>query len=500
VLEKDVPDITQTAAPDLQKNLALTKNAPFSLPDLQIIYSQNGVAYVLVADEGNYYVLRIGSRRLNNIIHDFAYKSGKRVKKDELNAINEYLTARAEASGVVKNVYSRVAPIGGGIEVDLCDVRNTRIRVTAGKVETIEQGSNTLFFRNPVSRAMVMPASEGDLDLLKRYVNLSATDYLLFIAWLSYTLAHPKITSSKYVMLVLQGDQGSGKSFACQSLIIPLLDPNSVGLQMFPQNIKDLAIASQNAHVLCFDNMRNFRATMSDYLCIASTGGNISSRALYTDSDQHVHSLHVPLVMNGIHSLINQSDLAQRCLILHTKTLPKSDRKSEAVMISELEADMPAIFRGLLELIADVFKHLPDAEITDPERMIDFVYWLAAMEKADGVPLGIYQSLYSSVLHDSQLDALLENLLAATIYEFTQDYMQGDEWSGTPAELLEVLENVVTYGAEKSSDWPRNSIALSKRLRSLKASLLEQGISIELIRYRHTALPGWCVVSLDAED
>ena len=453
---------------------------PYSLSNkLFPVLSQHGIAYVGILGNGNAYVLRIGDKQLNNYIRRIA---GKKVSNKELDEINECLTASAEMTGEVLNVYSRVAPIDGGIELDLCDTKNTRIRVTADEVNIIEHGSNTLFFRNSVSQSMVMPALEGDLNLLKKYVNLSATDFLLFIAWLSYTLAHPKISSSKYVFLVLQGCQGSGKSFICQYIIINLLDPSRVGVQVFPKNSKDLAIALQNSHVLCYDNLRNFKDDMSDILCIASTGGNISNRALYTDATQHVHYLHGALVLNGIHSFITQPDLAQRCLTIHTKTLPKSDRKSEAKMINELETDLPAIFRGVLDLTADVLKYLPDVEITSPERMLDFVYWLAAMEKVHGAPVGIYQAQYSSVLHQSQLDTLLENLLASTIIEFVQDHMVDDIWSGTPADLLEALCDIVHAGTMYSAEWPKNPIALSRRLKPLTASLRGQGIGIEFTR------------------
>ena len=279
---------------------------------------------------------------------------------------------------------------------------------------------------------MVMPSPKGDLELLKKYVNLSGVDFILFIAWLSYTLAHPKLSTSKYVILVLQGDGGTGKSFICQFVIIILLDPSRVGVQVFPGNAKDLTIAGQHAHVLCYDNMRGLRHNMSDILCMASTGGAISNRALYSDGDQHVHHLHVPLVLNGIHSFINQSDLAQRCLCIRTRAMPESQRKSEAAMARELEADLPVIFRGLLDLIAAVFKHLPDVEVTNPERMLDFVRWLAAMEKAHGIPAGIYQAEYSNVLHEAQLDSLMENFLASAIIEFTNDRIKNGEWTGTP--------------------------------------------------------------------
>ena len=106
---------------------------------------------------------------------------------------------------------------------------------------------------------------------------------------------------------------------------------------MFPRSAKDLTIAAQNAHALCYDNMRNFRSDMSDILCMAATGGAISNRALYTDADQHIHHLHVALVLNGIHSFINQADLAQRCLSIRTLTMDEANRKTEAAMVKALE-------------------------------------------------------------------------------------------------------------------------------------------------------------------
>jgi hypothetical protein len=448
---------------------------------LELVLSPNGVAYVVVQTGGNPIAIRVGSKRLNNIISEFAHDEGMTQRKLDIKEVNDYLIARAEIAGVIKPVSYRVAPNPDGIVVDSGDEKNTHIFVTAGKVEIVSQGSNTLFFRTPMSAPMVMPATEGNLDLLKPYLNLSDVDRLLLIAWLSYTLAHPKIATSKFPILVINGDQGTGKTSLCNNVISPLIDPNLIGVQVFPRSAKDLAIASQNAHVLCYDNMRNFKSDMSDLLCMAATGGAISNRALYTDADQNVLHLHGALVLNGIHGFINQADLAQRCLPIRTLTLPETNRKSEAAMVRDLQADLPVIFRGLLDLISDVFQQLPDAEVTNPERMLDFVHWLAAMEKAHGIPAGIYQAAYSSSLRQAQLDSLMESMLASTMVEFCEG-IKGKEWSGTPAKLHQELNDLVTSGTTYSREWPQNPIALSKRLNGLKASLLTQGIDIQFGR------------------
>ena len=64
-------------------------------------------------------------------------------------------------------------------------------------------------------------------------------------------------------------------------------------------------------------------------------------------------------------------------------------------MLSALEADLPVIQRGLFDLIAQIMAHLPSVEVTNPQRMIDFVRWLAALEMVDGTPAGIYQDVYA---------------------------------------------------------------------------------------------------------
>ena len=137
-------------------------------------------------------------------------------------------------------------------------------------------------------------------------------------------------------------------------------------------------------------------------------------------------------------------------------------------MLREFELELPAIQRGLFDLISNIMLHLPTAEVTNPERMIDFVRWLAAYEKVDGVPPGIYQASYSAALCQGQRDSLLDNPLAAAILEFAEERM-GTSWSGTPTELLTKLNATRSQSAQRSREWPQCPIGLSKRLGPLHA-------------------------------
>jgi hypothetical protein len=325
-----------------------------------------------------------------------------------------------------------------------------------------------------------MPAESGDLKRLYKYLNVHPKTAILLIGWISYVLAHPKLPTSKYPILLIWSGQGSGKSVLCR-LIMSLIDPNQVGLQVLPKNEKDLAIAAQTSHLLCCDNVRAISPAMADLLCVAATGGVVTSRQLYTDADMSLLNLHVALILNGIHSFVNQPDLSQRCLPIHLTRIQEEQRKSEVLLTQEIQADLPYIMRGLFDLIAEILIHLPSVQPSSPERMIDFVRWLAAMEKAQGTPEGVYQSEYSDALRHGQLDSLQENVLAAAILELVEE-LQGEDWHGTPEELLIELNCRASKGTQRSSDWPLNAISLSKRLAVLEAGLSSQGIEITFRR------------------
>ena len=448
--------------------------------DLNVILDQTGKVFAIISHGGKLHVLAVGDRILNNVIRELALSTGTTLRRSDLADINEGLKARAESADVVTNVWRRIASVPDGIEIDIGDIAHTIFKITANKVTNVTHESNTFFYRPQHARPMAIPSDVGNLNSLKKYVNLDWMQFSLFRGWLSYTLAHPKIPSSKYVILAILGGQGSGKSQLAK-IVKSLIDPSVIGAQGLPTNIKELAIAAEHSHVLCYDNLRHLSHNIADALCQAATGSSISSRKLYSDSEQHVSQLHVALVLNGIHAFIDQPDFAQRCLPLNLEPFVPGNRKSESEMLQALAVDLPGIQRGLFDLIAKILLHLPRAKVTNPERMIDFSLWLAAMETADGIQDGAYQTEYSNALNQGQRDALLDNTFAAAILEFGEA-QDDDEWFGTPAKLLHQLNSIAGIFTRRAKEWPDNPIALSKRLQSLQAGLLTQGIRVEFSR------------------
>lgn len=199
---------------------------PENLPQkLRIVLSQDGMAFAVMRDANNQYALPVGCKHLNNIIRKIAREEGRKSRKSEINEINEHLQTHAEMAGKIRDVWYRVAPLANGIVIDSGDDQHTHAKITPGNVEFVNSGSDVLFFRTRASRPFGKLAEKGDFNILKKHLNLRPVDATLLLAWITYTLAHPKVKTSNYVILVLQGDQGSGKTTQCH-VIQTLIDPS----------------------------------------------------------------------------------------------------------------------------------------------------------------------------------------------------------------------------------------------------------------------------------
>ena len=473
---------TPATAPGVDRNQTLCVLLPEDgRIGIETVINQHQQAFVVDRSKGNPVLLRIGSPALNALIVHELIKRGDRSNQHAIEAANDLLLAHAHKDGRHVETFVRVAPVEPvGVEIDLGDEQQTRVRITPGKVEPLTTGSTALFVRPKSARPIPLPAASGDYTKLKPYINLDWVDFTVLVGWISYTIAHPKGQGSKYVILVLQGGQGTGKSLTC-SLLSEIIEPTKNRGRMLPSKAQDLAIAAQNNHLLVFDNVRSISPVMSDALCIASTGGVIAQRKLYSDDEEQVSELHAAVILNGIYSFIEQPDLAQRTLIVRLSPLAEESRRSEADLQRDLAHDLPGIVRGLYDLIAEVFKHLPDVAATAPTRMIEFSRWLAAIEKALGMPGGTLQEHYVENITAGQLDSLLDNELASVLLEFAHTLDDG-QWAGTPAELLEHLTSNAVFTAIRPRNWPTTPISLSKRLLALQAALATQGIDVEFTR------------------
>jgi hypothetical protein len=459
-------------------------HAPNIYDDWNVIKDQHGQPFIVERKAGCRIATSINSDEFSRLAKRMARTHRKQLNKNDVEELKESLIGAADENANVEHVFYRCATNGSGIEIDLGDDKYTRILVTADSVTTLVN-SDTVFRRTAQMKALPYPADVGDTTLLTKRLKIRPSDIPLLVSWITYTMAHPKVDSTNYVHLVIIGGPGTGKTILCKNILLPLIDPSSIGLQSFPKNEDDLCIQANNAQVLCFDNLRYLKPFMSDLICQASSGATITKRALYTNDSLHTTYLHAPIIFNGIHDLLNQPDLAQRCLVITTKKIDSSARMSEAEMLQKISKDLPAIFRGLLDIIANILKVLPDVQPSNPTRMVEFSHWIAAYEHTIKCPTEIFQSEYTKNFDQSQLDSLVLQPIVPLLFEFAREYQKdwgSRAWTGTPAALLELLREQLHSNNRYSSDLPKSSSTLSKKLKSLVASLQPHGIEISFSR------------------
>jgi hypothetical protein len=455
-----------------------------------IKYALEHLTLGLDSDEKPYAVIN-GQPKSNPIAHPLEGKTIKTwirknalnrddlLKRDDIKEVIETLFAHASANENIMDIHLRVAPSEhGGVVLDLCDKQNKRVLMNGGNVSILDSDSNVLFKRSPTMSALPIPADKGNLKTLIPYLNMSAEHKYLIIAWLTYCLTHPKGVSA-YPILIIKGGTGSGKSSLCKFILRPLVDNNSCGVQLFPKDVKDLAISSQNQYVIIMDNIRTLSKQWSDILCMTSTAGSIVSRKLYSDSEESLLHLHAPMVLNGIHNFVVEPDLASRCVTIQLQNISPNKRREESDIAKKLATDMPEIFRGLLDLSAKLLEKEATAKVLHSERMIGFSRWLAAMELVRGIEPGKLQLSYCRNIREAMRNTVEDNYLAIALLNFAANSPAG-QWKGTPTELLQNLITITPPAIQnRRNDWPQNPNSMSKRLRSIEKVLETQGVALE---------------------
>jgi hypothetical protein len=179
-----------------------------------------------------------------------------------------------------------------------------------------------------------LPARNGSLELLKKYVNLEAADWPLFVGWLTSALRpvgpHP--------ILVLTGEQGAAKTKMLR-VYRRFFDPNASPVRSQPKELRDLMIAARTSWLIAYDNITSLPTWFSNGQCGLSTVTGFTIRSLGTDDEEIIFVAERPIIIDGINDFVNQGDLADRSFFLNLPRISRSTRRTE-------EAFWAAVSRG----------------------------------------------------------------------------------------------------------------------------------------------------------
>lgn len=370
----------------------------------------------------------------------------------------------------------RFAEHNGCIYLDLGNETWEQVRICPDGWRIIPFTESPVKFRR--SKGMLSiprPQRGGDFDWVKPLFNIETNEeWALIISWLIGAM-RPK---GPFPILVLQGEQGSAKSTTAR-MLRSLIDPASPAIRTLPTTERNLVISAEGSWVLNFDNLSSIRPIMSDALCRMSTGGGFGTRTLYSDKSEELFESVRPMIINGIPDLTGRNDLADRSIIVHLPPITDKNRMSERDFWAQWEGSLPHTVGALCSAVSVALRDFDKVQMERLPRMADFAKWVTAAEPALPWKTGEFGKAYK-LNRDRMIDIAIENdHVAMAIVKFTSGDKFGDYWSGTPTDLLGILNTITNPRITRLKGWPQAANHFSNRLRRAQTFLRTKGIDIE---------------------
>lgn len=375
------------------------------------------------------------------------------------------LAAQAKFSGPCHPVRLRTGDDDGNIVIDAGDDR--ALIVTSSGVLVAKD--SPVRFRRTGGMLALPKLDAPDFGRLWRYLNVRE-DHRPLVSGFMLAALNPR---GPYPLLIFEGEQGSGKSTATR-IIRRLIDPSTAPLRAPPGDVRDLLVGALNGWLLALDNLSYLTPQLSDALCRLATGGAISERQLYTNTDEVLIEVQRPAIVNGIEDVATRPDLAERALHVELEVI--EHRRSEADLWAEFEADAPAIFAGLLNGLTAAVRDHAHIRLGALPRMADFAQWAAAGMEALGFSASAFMDSYRENLASGLTAGIESSAVGRAVIDFIR---QRTTWKGTAADLLAVLAQQVDEAEIRGPHWPRSPRGLTGALRRLAPALRLAGVEIE---------------------
>jgi putative DNA primase/helicase len=445
-----------------------------SADEFELWHSPEKLCFATCTIKGHREHWRLDSNAFKRILAGrYYYATGNALTAQLLADGIRVLEVRALEEGECLKAFSRIGHQADALWIDLCDAEWRAVRVTPAGW-SVEITPPIKFVRSDTMLAMPAPESGGLIEQLRGFVNASDTDHRLIVGWIVAALWGRATT---FPVLAIGGEQGSGKSTVSKMLRM-LTDPSAVPIAAPPKEERDLFTMANSGHVLAFDNISKIDAWLSDAICRISTGSGFLTRKLHTDFEASWFHGSRPTILNGIPSLTERADLAERSLTVRLERIGPAERTTEADWWARWEVAWPSIFGALLDALSGALRSWSEVVITSKPRMADFAHLMAAAEKWLGWEAGDFERAYS-FNRQSTDDAVFESdPIAVAIDRFIRNSHGDDGWEGTATMLLAELGKLVSEEDRRSRFWPSKPNALGNAVDRAAPLLRRRGIDV----------------------
>lgn len=404
------------------------------------------------------------------LVHQYYIQTNYSHSKESVNQAIEVLKAKALFDCPEHKLSLRVARHEDTIYYDLANDQWQAVKITANGWQVVDNPP-ILFRRYQNTKTQVTPERGGSIELLKKYINLKNEEEWTLLDAIVATFFIPEIP---HPVPIFYGDKGAAKTTA-QQIIRAVIDPAIRDTMSMPSDKNELILMLMTNYTPCFDNLDGIKNWQSDTLCQAVTGGGISKRALYTDTDEVILNIHCCPIMNGINMVATRDDLLDRSILFRLERIKDDNFKELSLFWQEFEQDKPLILGAFFDVVAEAMKIYPDIELIKLPRMADFAKWAYAITEAAGG----YGSQFIDAYDENRVVATEEAVEADNISSAILTFMgEQKSWEGTYSFLLAILQGK-DYVDSKSKHFPKAPHALSRRVNKMKSALEDHGLKVE---------------------
>lgn len=469
---------------------------------VELWHDPDGEPHITIRLETHQEHHRLKTQAVKRYLQRLWYEeTGATIGREPLSEALGVLEGKAIHDGEEHPVYLRVAETGDGpdtrVYLDMCDATRHVIEVTRDGWRIITSDATPVRFIRTAGMLALPTPQPGTLADLGRALGIpherAGAPNRAFQGAVAWLLQACRV-DGPFPILALFGEQGAGKSNFTRRLC-GLLDPHSATLRVLSRDDRDILIAARNSWLQAKDNVSHLSQWTSDAFCRLATGGAISTRTLYTNDEETILNAKRPLLLNGITNFLEQQDLVDRALVVTLPTIPESERLPEAELARRYEEARPAALGALLDVVAAGIARSGERHLVRLPRMADFAEWIVACCPALGWDAEDFMTWYSGAKADLIREALDSSPLMPHVVTLVTE--AHGEWSGTPSELLDALEDVAGLGDGKRRPhgWPKRAQGVTNELKRI-APALRTVEGIEALQTRAKTQRVWSLRSI----
>lgn len=393
------------------------------------------------------------------------------------------LSGKAKFEGREDTAEVRIAHRPGKVYLDLVNKQREVVSITSTGWEILRDSDCPVKFIRPRTlRELPRPLADGDINAIFSIINVeSEHQKTLLCAWLVSVFKPP---SGVFPILVLTGEQGTGKTFAAKT-IKQLIDPVEAPLRATPKEERDLAIAATSNYILAYDNLSGMPAWLSDVYCRVASGAGFSTRELFTDGEETTFETHSPILINGIDEPTSRDDFNDRVISIKLARILDTQRQTERMLQKRFEEIAPRVLGAILSAVSQALKEVDSVKIESQVRMADFLEWATAAEPALGIKSGGIAKSYDHNRTELVMDLIETSALAQAVIKLVEmNYHNG----GICDTATKIFRQLVKPDDLDTSDFPKNPKQFGSKLSRLSPALRKVGIAVEKDRNMNSRL------------